>query len=97
MKQNVRKGTDMAIVLRTDKQRFFRSQEDKAALRKLAREVNERAGICGPPEITAEELQARIIREGVRPEDNAASRELLRMRYGDDYDQDNEVPPERPS
>jgi hypothetical protein len=62
------------------------------SLRNLAREVNDRAGICGTPEITAEELQAQMFREGVRPEDNAVSRELFRMRYGDDDDQDKEFP-----
>lgn len=85
----------MAIVLKPDKKRFFKSQEEKEALRKLAREVNERAGIFGPPDMTAEELQAQMLREGVRPEDNLASRELLRMRYGDDYDQDKEFPPDK--
>jgi hypothetical protein len=86
---------NMANVLEAGKRRFFKSPEEKEALRKLAREVNERAGICGPPGMTAEELQAQMIREGVRPEDNAASRELLRMRYGDDYDQDKEFPQDK--
>ena len=86
----------MAVVLKSDKRRFFKSQEEKDALRTLVREVNERAGIFGPPEMTAEELQAQMIHDGVRPEDNAASRELLRMRYGDDYDQNKEFAPHSP-
>ena len=85
----------MAIVLKSDKRRFFNSPEEKEALRKLAREVNERIGICGPPGMTAEELQEQMIREGVRPEDNILSRELLRIRNGDDYDQDKEFPADK--
>jgi hypothetical protein len=81
---------NLAIVSNSHNRRFFTNREEQEALRKLARDVNERAGICGPPELTAEELQAQMVREGVRPEENAASRELLRMRYGDDYDQDKE-------
>jgi len=55
--------------------------------------VNARIGIPAPPQMTREELSAAVLElraamqtEGVRPEDNALSRELLRMRYGDDYD-----------
>ncbi|MBV9849051.1 MAG: hypothetical protein JO250_05105 [Armatimonadetes bacterium] len=68
---------------------FFR---DKTELVKLAREVNARAGITGEPTMTVEELrryQVEVL--GIRPEDNGASRELLRMRYGDDYDQDRDA------
>ena len=55
--------------------------------------MNARIGIPAPPQMTREELSAAVLElraamqtEGVRPEDNALSRELLRMRYGDDYD-----------
>ena len=34
----------------------------------------------GPPTMTPEELQKLMIAEGVRPEDNEASREIIRMR-----------------
>ena len=56
----------------------------------LGQEINARIGIVGEPTMTARELQASMIAHGVRPEDNGASRELLRMRYGLDYDQDDE-------
>ena len=56
----------------------------------LGQEINARLGIVGEPTMTARELQASMIAHGVKPEDNGASRELLRMRYGPDYDQDNE-------
>ncbi len=38
--------------------------------------------------MTIEELHASMLAHGIKPEDNILSRELLRMRYGDDYDQD---------
>ena len=64
------------------------SEEHKAAMYQLALAVDARLGIVGPPTITTKELQARMIANGVRPEDKIFTSELLRMRYGDDYDQD---------
>lgn len=61
---------------------------DKSQYFKLAREINALAGITGEQMMTVEDLrryQVEIL--GIRPEDNGASRELLRMRYGDDYNQ----------
>ncbi len=62
----------------------------------LGQEINARIGIVGEP-MTPEEikvalkaLHASMIAHGIRPEDKGASRELLRMRYGADYDQDSE-------
>lgn len=51
---------------------------------RIAREVNERIGAHGEPEITPKELRQRMIDRGLRPEDNICSREIMRMRYGDD-------------
>lgn len=62
----------------------------RAELIQLAIEVDALAGITGEATMTAEELQASQRAHGIRPEDNGASRELLRMRYEDDYDQDAE-------
>ena len=64
------------------------SEEHKAKMRRIAREVNARLGIPEKPTITAAELRDRMRANGIHPEDNILSRELLRMRYGDDYDQD---------
>ncbi len=64
------------------------SEEKQAELRRIAREVNARAGISGKPTITTTQLRERMIANGVRPEDKIFTSELLRMRYGDDYDQD---------
>jgi hypothetical protein len=55
---------------------------------RLGREVNDRAGIVREPGLTAEELQGRMLAEGIRPEDNIGSRELMRMRYGDDWEEE---------
>ncbi|HZO87198.1 MAG TPA: hypothetical protein VFB38_02590 [Chthonomonadaceae bacterium] len=71
---------------RPDVSRFFVSEEKRAELRKIAREVNARAGIPFDPTITAEQELMRA--QGVRPENNGASRELLRMRYGGDYEEE---------
>jgi hypothetical protein len=65
---------------------FFATGEELEYLRKLGREANERLGIFGEPKMTAEELQASQRAHGIRPEDNGASRELMRIRYGDDYE-----------
>lgn len=64
------------------------SEEKQAELRRIAREVNARLGIPEKPTRTIEELHASMLASGIKPEDNFLSRELLRMRYGDDYAQD---------
>jgi hypothetical protein len=51
---------------------------------RLMEEIDARAGIVGPPTVTPEELQARMLARGIRPEDNILSSEILRMRYGDE-------------
>lgn len=80
----------MATVQKSDKSRFFVSEEKMVELRRIAREVNAKLGIPFDPTITAEQVREQMRAEGVRPEDNGASRELLRMRYGEDYDPDKE-------
>ena len=66
----------------------------------LGQEINARIGIVGGPmtpdeiKTALKDLRASMIVHGVRPEDNGASRELLRMRYGENYDQDNEPGPD---
>ncbi len=58
---------------------------DKSALRKAVEALNKRLGIEPDPTATAEKAREMMIARGVRPEDREATRELLRMRYGDDY------------
>ncbi len=76
---------------------FRQSGTTREELMALGREINARAGIPAPQPMTREELNAAVkelraslIAHGVRPEDKGATRELLRMRYGDDYDPDGE-------
>jgi hypothetical protein len=68
----------------TKRSRFVPSPEEQARLREIGRKANEAAGITGEPTVTPEELKARMVRKGVRPEDRIFTRELLRARYGDE-------------
>lgn len=45
----------------------------------VARKILEKMGISGEP-ITAEELQARMVRNGIQPEGNEFSREIIEER-----------------
>jgi len=69
---------------------FSRKATTREEMAELMREIDARAGIVGEPTMTIEELHELQKAHGVRPEDNGATRELLRMRYGDDYTQDEE-------
>jgi hypothetical protein len=53
---------------------------------RLMEEIDAKAGVPKEPSMTIEELHAMQIAHGVRPEDNIGSRELMRMRYGDDWE-----------
>jgi hypothetical protein len=57
---------------------------DKAELNRLMDERDERTGFVADPDATIEKLREMLLAEGVRPEDNALTRELLQMRYGDE-------------
>lgn len=65
---------------------------DKRPYAEMMREIDARAGIDHEPDVTAEELVARLRQmqrdAGVRPEDNLGSREIMRMRYGDEWDKE---------
>jgi hypothetical protein len=76
----------MSTASETEKPAVFDAK--RLEMIRLGREMNALAGITGEPDVTAEELQARMIANGVRPEDNIGSRELMRMRYGDDWEQE---------
>ncbi len=67
---------------------FRKEATTREELMALGREINARAGIVGEPTMTAEELQASQRASGVRAEDNIGSRELMRMRYGDDWEEE---------
>ena len=63
-----------------------RRADTREELMALGQEINARLGIVGQPSMTAQELRASMVAHGVKPEDKGASRELLQMRYGADYD-----------
>lgn len=54
---------------------------NKDEIRKLVAETNERMGIIPGPARTAAEVREMMLAEGIRPEDNAFTMELMRMRY----------------
>lgn len=51
---------------------------------RLMEAADSAAGILGAPTVTSEELRARMEAGGIRPEDNIASAERIRMRYPND-------------
>jgi len=55
---------------------------------RLMEEIDAKAGVPLKPSVTPVELQQRMLADGIRPEDNIGSRELMRMRYGDDWEQE---------
>ena len=82
-----KEATTMAIPIEDAPVRFI-TGEARQELVRLAREVNARAGIPAEPTMTLEELHQSQLARGIRPEDNIASREIMRMRYGDDWDKE---------
>ena len=57
---------------------------DKAEVRRLVSETNERMGFVPDPAATVEKVRAMMQAEGIRSEDNAFTTELMRMRYEED-------------
>jgi hypothetical protein len=54
---------------------------DKAWQRKRFAVLDARQGIVVDPSITAAQVREMMRADGVRPEDNEFSREIIRMRY----------------
>ncbi len=65
---------------------------ERAELARQMREADAQAGIIYDPTMTHEKLRTMVRAEmeaqGIKPEDNVGSRELMRMRYGDDWDKE---------
>lgn len=57
---------------------------DKKELLRLWDEIDRRNGFVPDPDATIEKLREMLRTEGIRPEENAFSREIIRMRYGDE-------------
>lgn len=58
---------------------------DKQWLREKFAEMDARTGFVIDPAMTVEKLHAMMLADGVRPENNEASREILYHRYPEDY------------
>lgn len=56
---------------------------DKEELKRLVDQLYEQMGILPGADLSIEELHERMQAEGIRAEDNAFSREIIRMRRGD--------------
>ena len=54
---------------------------DKTALQKAMEDLNKRMGFVPDPEATPEKVRAMMRADGIDPNKNEFSRELLRMRY----------------
>jgi hypothetical protein len=60
-----------------------RFESERRSLIALMEQIDAEAGVPLEPNMTVDELHASEIAHGIRPEENGASRELLRVRYGD--------------
>ena len=60
----------------------------KEEVRRIIEALDREMGFVPDPTATIERLRERMEEEGIRPEDNGASRELYRMRYGDNWKED---------
>jgi hypothetical protein len=57
---------------------------DKEALNRLMDEIEEQLGFIPDPDASPEKIRQLMLADGIQPEDNAFSREILRMRCGDE-------------
>ena len=69
----------MAVIPKPDLKSLI---ADKAALRKILEEQDKRTGFVLDPTATAQKARELMLADGVRPEDNIASRDIIRMREG---------------
>jgi hypothetical protein len=53
---------------------------DKAALRRILEEEDKQTGFVSDPTATVEKLHELMLADGVNPEGNIASREIIHMR-----------------
>lgn len=54
---------------------------DRRAVLKALAEHNAAVGFVPDDSVTIEELHAKMVAEGIRPEDNAGTREMIALRY----------------
>ena len=53
---------------------------DKEALRRILEEQDAQSGFVPDPNVTPEQVRAMMLADGIRPEDNEFSRELIHIR-----------------
>ena len=54
---------------------------DKQWLRDRMAELDRRQGFVVDPTVTVKQVREMMLSDGIRPEDNEFSREIIRMRY----------------
>ena len=57
---------------------------DKRALQQTFDDLNQQMGFTRDPSATAAQARTLILADGIRPEDCAFSREIIKMRSGDE-------------
>jgi hypothetical protein len=56
---------------------------DRDEINRLMDDIEEQIGFVPDPDATPEKVRQLMLADGIRPEENAFSREIMRMRYGD--------------
>lgn len=57
---------------------------DKTALRRILEEQDKLTGFVPDPTTTPQKAQELMLADGVRPEENIGSRDIIRMREGEE-------------
>ena len=62
---------------------------DKELLRREIAWANAQMGFVPDPDATAVKARALMLAEGIRPEDNLFSRDIIRARYPEEFGEDD--------
>jgi hypothetical protein len=71
----------MAVDDQTETRQWF---SDKKALRELIEQIGAKAGFTYDPTMTRKRLREILLAQGIRPEDNLLSRDIIRAKYPDE-------------
>jgi hypothetical protein len=71
----------MAVARKGEKREWF---ADKKAFLKLLEDQDQKTGFVVDPTVTPERVYEMMLSQGVRPEDNILSRDIIRARYEDE-------------
>ena len=72
---------EMDVIQKPEQRRWF---SDKTKYIKLMDEIDAKAGIVYDPTATGEKAQQMMLDQGVRPEENILSRDVIRAKYPDE-------------